>query len=117
MKYQKFIFVTPATIHKASSGKNGQVNITGNNTVALSDINFWALILSSSPINQSTNLTPPYLPTKNIAIEDDQHPIIDKIKPVVTPNILTDNNVNVNVVAGIKHNNVVITICNNKYII
>ena len=107
------IFVIPATIQSASSGKNGNKNIIGKYIFDLTAIKSCAFFRVSSPTILTAIFSPPNLPIKNIAMLDKITPAKEIKNPFHAPNKIIDTIMKVILVAGTKHNNVVTNTCNN----
>ena len=75
-----FIFVKPATIHKISSGKNGNRNAIARKNVAFLFNKFVYFVMFFSPNIHETNLIPNVLPIKNAILEPTTTPIVQNIK-------------------------------------
>ena len=68
MRYEYFILVIPATMHKASSGTPGKTNRIGNKILDFLSMRFWADSNSCLEINFVANFSPSLSPTKNNSV-------------------------------------------------
>ena len=94
----------PATMHKASSGKQGIKNTIGNNILLFVSIKSCACSNSFLPTSFIANLSPNLSPTKNNMLEETNITAQEAKKPIFAPNKTTPSKIKASSKTGTKQN-------------
>jgi len=103
MKYKYFIFVIPAAMQNASSGKPGIMNDKGSRILLFVSSKSWILLNSFFPMILFINFSPNLSPRKNSIVEEQNTAIKQEKKAVFAPNIKIPKTINAGFITGTKH--------------
>ena len=94
----------PATMHKASSGKPGKINISGKSILLLASTAFCAFSKSFLPISFVANFSPNLSPIKNKIDDEMKFTIMQVINVSFVPNKDRPKTTKEVLRSGTKHN-------------